>query len=300
MNFNIKPLGPNDLLVEQAATWEYNDPKVWDMISTGGARAVHHIESPAMINLCRMTHVRDIDGLIAIVSVIRPGAANEQKKLKFTRRYQGLEPVEYPHPSLEECLKTTFGLVVYEEHILQICEIFAGIPPGRADVLRRALNKHKHETIEAFRKEFFSRAAEKGHDDATIRRVWESLAGFAGYAFCKAHSTAYGVEAYQSAWMKCYFPVEFMAAVLTHGKGFYHPLVYVLECHRLGIQMQAPSVNEPGPGFIAETFRCTLPPDPDRPHQEDRPAEWTLNDSAHPVSPVESAASACLFPTSRE
>ncbi len=119
----------------------WQDANVWEMIASGNARAVHHIESPAMTSLCRMCNVREIDGLIAIVSVIRPGAANEGKKLAFTRRYQGLEPVAYPHPSLEPCLRSTYGLVVYEEHILQMCEAFAGLPPGRADVLRRALEQ---------------------------------------------------------------------------------------------------------------------------------------------------------------
>src|SRR2546428_9556685 len=129
----------------------WRDPQVWEMIANGGARAVHHIESPAMTGLCRQCNVRDIDTLIAIVSVIRPGAANEGKKLAFTRRYQGLEPVTYPHPSLEPVLRDTFGLVVYEEHILQICEAFGGLPPGRADVLRRALNKQKRRLIEVIR-----------------------------------------------------------------------------------------------------------------------------------------------------
>ncbi len=229
--------------------WE--DSRVWDMISAGGARAVHHIESPAMVNLCRMCQVRDIDGLVAIVSVIRPGAANEQKKLRFTRRYQKLEPTVYPHPSLESCLRSTFGLVVYEEHILQICESFAGLSPGRSDVLRRALNKGKEETIEAIRCEFFERARDLGRSHESIRDVWTLVRGFNGYAFCKAHSTAYGVEAYQSAWLKCYFPMEFMAAVLTHGKGFYHPLVYVLECDRMGIGLLPPSIQAPGPGYQA-------------------------------------------------
>jgi DNA polymerase-3 subunit alpha len=91
---------------------QWQDPQVWEMIS-GGARAVHHIESPAMTSLCRQCNVRDIDTLIAIVSVIRPGAANEGKKLAFTRRYQELEPVTYPHPSLEPVLRDAFGLVVY-------------------------------------------------------------------------------------------------------------------------------------------------------------------------------------------
>jgi DNA polymerase III alpha subunit/nucleotidyltransferase/DNA polymerase involved in DNA repair len=233
----------------------WQDPEVWEMIAGGGARAVHHIESPAMTSLCRMSNVREIDGLIAIVSVIRPGAANEGKKLAFTRRYQGLEPVTYPHPSLASCLRSTYGLVVYEEHILQICEAFAGLPPGRADVLRRALNKQKRAVIEEIRGEFFASARARGHAPEKIAEVWGLVTGFAGYAFCKAHSTAYGVEAYQSAWLKRYFPAEFMAAVLSNGKGFYHPLVYALECHRLGLKLRPPSVNEPGPAFKAEEGR---------------------------------------------
>lgn len=227
------------------------------MIATGNARAVHHIESPAMTGLCKQCNVRDIDTLIAIVSVIRPGAANEGKKLAFTRRYQGLEPITYPHPSLEPVLRDTFGLVVYEEHILQICEAFAGLNPGRADVLRRALNKQKRAVIQEIRGEFFASAKARGHEQAKIEEVWGLVTGFAGYAFCKAHSTAYGVEAYQSAWLKKYFPAEFMAAVLTNGKGFYDPLVYVLETHRLGIGFLPPTVNEPGPEFKAEGRRQT-------------------------------------------
>jgi DNA polymerase-3 subunit alpha len=228
----------------------WQDRAVWEMIASGNARAVHHIESPAMTSLCRMCNVREIDGLIAIVSVIRPGAANEGKKTGFVRRYQGLEPVVYPHPSLEACLKSTYGLVVYEEHILQICEAFAGLPPGRADVLRRALNKYKQKVIEEIHAEFIASAQRRGHAPEKIAEVWELVTGFAGYAFCKAHSTAYGVEAYQSAWLKKYFPAEFMAAVLTNGKGFYDPLVYVLESHRLGLKLLPPSVNEPGPAFV--------------------------------------------------
>ena len=230
----------------------FNDSEVWEMIAGGGARAVHHIESPAMVSLCRMCNVREIDGLIAIVSVIRPGAANEQKKARFTRRYQRMEPPEYPHPSLEPCLRSTFGLVVYEEHILQICEAFAGLNPGRADVLRRALVKQNRSAVEGIAGEFAASARARGHSPEKIREVWELVTGFNGYAFCKAHSTAYGVEAYQAAWLKRYYPAQFMAAVLTHGKGFYHPLVYVLECHRLGISFLSPSINHPGPEFKAE------------------------------------------------
>jgi error-prone DNA polymerase len=241
----------------QSEPWQ--DPAVWEMIASGNARAVHHIESPAMTSLCRMCNVREIDGLVAIVSVIRPGAANEGKKLAFTRRYQGMEPVVYPHPSLEACLKSTFGLVVYEEHILQICEAFAGLPPGRADVLRRALNKYKQKIIDEIHVEFVASARARGHTREKIEEVWGLVTGFSGYAFCRAHSTAYGVEAYQSAWLKKYFPAEFMAAVLTNGKGFYDPLVYVLESHRLGLSLLPPDVNEPGPAFVPHGNSIRVP-----------------------------------------
>jgi DNA-directed DNA polymerase III PolC len=252
-------LAKRGVTVDLNALEPWQDPQVWEMISGGGARAVHHIESPAMTELCRQCNVRDIDTLIAIVSVIRPGAANEGKKLAFTRRYQGLEPVTYPHPSLEPVLRDTFGLVVYEEHILQICEAFAGLPPGRADVLRRALNKQKRAVIAEIREEFFASAKARGHVLEKIEEVWGLVAGFAGYAFCKAHSTAYGVEAYQSAWLKRNYPAEFMAAVLTNGKGFYDPLVYVLESYRLGLKFLPPTVNEPGPQFTAHGNAIRVP-----------------------------------------
>jgi len=243
----------SSLNLEALEPWE--DPAVWDLIASGQARAVHHIESPAMISLCKMCNVRDIDTLIAIVSVIRPGAANECKKTEFALRSQGLRPVRYPHPSLEACLRSTYGLVVYEEHILQICEAFAGLPPGRADILRRALGKEKADVITQIQTEFADCARRLGRTEEEIVEVWNLVSGFRGYAFCKAHSTAYGVEAYQSAWLKLHFPAEFMAAVLTNGKGFYSPLVYVLECHRLGIPLLPPSVNEPGPQFTVTEER---------------------------------------------
>ena len=267
----------NSLLVDaNPSPSRFDDPEVWDLIASGNARAVHHIESPAMISLCRMTNVRDIDTLVAIVSVIRPGAANEDKKREFTRRYQGLSPITYPHPSLEPCLRSTFGLVVYEEHILQICEAFAGLPGGRADVLRRALVKENWPMIAQIEQEFIASARKRGHAEEDIVNVWQRVVGFHGYAFCKAHSAAYGVEAYQSAWLKRNFPAEFMAAVLTNGKGFYRPLVYVLEAWRLGVPLLPPWVNEPGPAFtVVNEIR--------NPKSEVRKKVWASQRSAlHP------------------
>lgn len=260
--FKVQGSKSPSLPINLGALEPWDDQRVWGLIASGQARAVHHIESPAMISLCKMCNVRDIDTLIAIVSVIRPGAANESKKLEFARRYQGLSPVRYPHPSLEACLRSTYGLVVYEEHILQICEAFAGLPPGRADILRRALGKEKTDVIAQIQVEFADCARQRSRTEAEIAEVWNLVAGFRGYAFCKAHSTAYGVEAYQSAWLKLHYPAGFMAAVLTNGKGFYSPLVYVLECHRLGIPLLPPSVNQPGPEFAVVEAGRSVPSAP--------------------------------------
>ncbi len=230
----------------------WSDPGVWNMIATGNARGVHHIESPAMTSLACMAGVRDIDRLVAIVSVIRPGAANGLKKTQFARRAQGLEPVEYAHPSLESVLRSTFGVVAYEEHILQICEAFAGLSPGRGDMLRRALVKQDQVKVEALKQEFIAAAQDNGRDEASIERVWALVAGFQGYAFCRAHSTAYAVEAYQGAYLKHYHPAEFLAGVLTNGKGFYSRLVYTLEARRLGIGFLPPHINDASDAFTVE------------------------------------------------
>lgn len=238
--------------------WE--DPDVWKMISAGEGRGVHHIESPAMCTLQRMVKADNIDDLIAIVSVIRPGAANNLKKEQFALRAQGLEPVDYVHPSLESALRSTYGVVAYEEHILQICEDFAGLPTGRADILRRALVKSQEEKIAEIEKEFIVAAKAKGRTPEEIKAVWNLVYGFQGYAFCRAHSTAYGVEAYEAAWLKRNHPAEFLAAVLTNGKGFYSKLVYSIECRDLGIGFLSPDVNLSRDHFFPVDGSIRVPP----------------------------------------
>ena len=237
--------------------WE--DSEIWNMISSGGARGVHHIESPAMLTLSKMVAVDNIDDLIAVVSVIRPGAASNLKKESFARRAQGLEPVDYTHPSLELALRSTYGVVAYEEHILQICEAFAGLSAGRADILRRALVKCQQDKIAEMGLEFVACARARGRPPNEIDAVWALLSGFQGYAFCRAHSTAYGVEAYEAAYLKRYYPAEFLASVLTHGKGFYNKLVYSIECRRLGIGFLPPGINLSCAAFYPEGGMIRIP-----------------------------------------
>ncbi|MEJ5369693.1 MAG: DNA polymerase III subunit alpha [Bryobacteraceae bacterium] len=223
---------------------DWNDPLTWDTISSGNARGVFHIESPAMTSLLVMTNCRDIDTLTAVESIIRPGAANEGKKLAFARRKQGLEPVEFAHPSLEPLLADTCGLMAFEEHILLVANAFAGMPWGRADLLRRALVKNRDpHLIEQLGEEFRASALALGRTPEETDRVWKMVSEFRGYMFNKAHSAAYAVEAFAGAWLKTRYPAEFLAAVLSSRRGFYAPIVYVLEALRLGARFLPPDLH---------------------------------------------------------
>lgn len=240
---------------------DYADDRTWEMIATGGARGVHHIESPAMTSLIRQCNCRDIDALTAIVAIIRPGAANQNKKERFARRLQGFERVTAVHPAIAEVLAPTYGLMIFEEHILQVATAFAGMNIGRADVLRRALNKQNMRMIAEMTAEFCESAWRCGRSEAEIRQVWEMVSAFEGFMFNKAHSAEYAVEAFQGAWLKCRWPAQWLAAVLSNSRGFYAhsptlpQIMYVLEALRLGIGLRPPCVNRSGERFTVEYER---------------------------------------------
>jgi error-prone DNA polymerase len=242
---------------------DWNDAPTWEAIATGNARGVFHIESPAMTSLLVMTDCRDIDTLTAVESIIRPGAANEGKKLAFARRKQGLEPVQYAHPSLEPLLADTYGLMAFEEHILLVANGFAGMPWGRADLLRRALVKNRDAAlIEKLGEEFRQCALARGRSPEDIQRVWQLVSEFRGYMFNKAHSAAYAVEAFSGAWLKTRYPAEFLAAVLSSRRGFYAPIVYVLEALRLGARFLPPDIHLSDPRrFTVQGAEIRLPLD---------------------------------------
>ncbi len=237
---------------------DYSDAATWDLIADGEARGVHHIESPAMTSLLVECNCRDIDCLTTIVAIIRPGAANQGKKEQFARRYQGLDPPEYAHPSVVPVLEKTFGLMVFEEHILQIAVEFAGMNLGRADVLRRALNKENRPLIVEMKAEFHASALLRSRTDAEIDAVWSLVEGFAGFMFNKAHSAEYAVEAFQGAWLKLRRPAHYLAAILSNYRGFYAnsptlpQILYVMEALRRGIALWAPCINRSRRRFAVE------------------------------------------------
>src|SRR5206468_3825968 len=151
------------------------------------------------------------------------------------RRHQGFEPPTYAHPSIKSILEETYGLMMFEEHILQIAVEFAHMNVGRADVLRRALNKENRSLIAEMREEFHRSALEHGRTRAEIEAVWAVLDNFAGFMFNKAHSAEYALEAFQGAWLKRRWPAHYIAAILSNYRGFYAhsptlaQILYVLE-----------------------------------------------------------------------
>ncbi len=250
-----------DLEIDPHQACDWQDAQTWNTIATGEARGVFHIESPAMTSLLVMTNCRDIDCLTAVESIIRPGAANEGKKRAYARRHQKLEPVTYAHPSLEPLLADTYGLMAYEEHILLVANGFANMPWGRADMLRRTLVKNKDRArIAAFGEEFRRYARKHGRGEDEIESVWKLLEDFAGYMFNKAHSAAYAVEAFQGAWLKTRYPIEFLASVLTNRRGFYSTMLYVLEALRCGARFLPPDVRLSHPSrFLVRGDSVLLP-----------------------------------------
>ena len=225
---------------------DYYNPEIYTMMASGEARGVFHIESPAMTSLLKMCQCADIDCLVGVVSVIRPGAANEDKKTLFSRRYLGQEEPTYVHPDLEPLLCDCFGLMVYEEHILLVAHHWAGMDLGRADLLRRILiKKLKGRDMQELEDEFYACARDKDRDEDAIDTVWKLLVGFSGYMFNKAHGAAYAVEAFQGAYLKKHYLGYFMTAVLQSGRGFYSALVYMLELLRHGYRFKLPDVTRP-------------------------------------------------------
>jgi DNA polymerase III alpha subunit len=209
---------------------------------------VFYTESPASRALCAKSRAETFDLLVLNTSIIRP-ASNRFIRI-YLERLHGA-PYEPLHPVLRDTLAETFGVMVYQEDVVNVCAVFAGMPLATADGLRKSLSKKRPaKQLAGYAKEFFSGALALGRDPETIKRVWEMIMSFAGYSFCKGHSASYIQVAQHACYLRAHYPAEFMAAVLGNGGGFYHPFAYVAEAMRMGLTVHPPDVN-------ASDFRCT-------------------------------------------
>jgi DNA polymerase-3 subunit alpha len=221
-----------------------DDPAVYDLFCKARTAGVFQFESEGMRNILRRLKPDRFEDLVAINALYRPGPIGGGLIDDFIKRRHGKIKVEYPHPLLEAILKETYGVIVYQEQVMQIASAMAGYSLGEADILRRAMGKKKKEAMAAEREKFVERATSQGVKAKDSGKVFDQMEFFAGYGFNKSHSAAYALVAYRTAWLKAHFPVHFMAALLTTEKGNTDKLVqYVNECKEMNIQVLPPDVN---------------------------------------------------------
>ncbi|MCB0644830.1 MAG: DNA polymerase III subunit alpha, partial [Phaeodactylibacter sp.] len=216
-----------------------------EYLRIGKTLGCFYIESPAMRGLLKRLNCNNYETLVAASSVIRPGVAQSGMLREYVRRHNHPDDFEYPHPIFEAQLGETYGVMVFQEDVLKIAHHFGGLDLADADILRRAMSG-KTRSISEFeniRKRFFDNCKKAGHSLELTKEVYRQIESFAGYSFCKAHSASYSVESYQSLYLKVYYPLEFMVAVINNFGGFYRTEVYVHEARMAGARIELPCVN---------------------------------------------------------
>ncbi|HJW30018.1 MAG TPA: DNA polymerase III subunit alpha, partial [Saprospiraceae bacterium] len=229
-----------------------DDPATFTLFQKGETIGIFQFESSGMQKYLRELQPTNIEDLIAMNALYRPGPMNYIPI--YINRKHNREPVEFPHPWLEDILKPTYGIMVYQEQIMQAAQIMAGYSLGAADMLRRAMGKKKADEMEKHRKIFVDGAIKKGVPENKAQDTFEIMSKFASYGFNRSHSAAYTVLSVQTAWLKTHYPAEFMAAVLTHNKHDITKLNFFLrECKRMNIAVLPPDVNESNINFTVNS-----------------------------------------------
>ena len=222
-----------------------DDTKVYEMLSNGDTDGVFQLESSGMKALVRDLKPSVFEDLGALVALFRPGPLNSGMVKDFVQRKHGRAKVEYKHPDLEPILHDTYGTIVYQEQIMQIAQVLSGYTLGQADILRRAMGKKKPEEMEKQKELFLSGAKNNGINENIAKELFDTMTEFAAYCFNRSHSAAYAMLAYQTAYLKANYPVEYMSALLssvsTNQDKIQH---YISECQKMGIEVLAPDINK--------------------------------------------------------
>lgn len=233
-----------------------NDKRTFKLLSHGDTVGVFQFESSGMRDYLRKLKPEKLEDMIAMNALYRPGPLGSAMIDEFIQRKHGKRKVGYPHPLLEPILKETYGVIVYQEQVMRIASDMAGFSLGKADILRRAMGKKQAEMMTEQREEFIKGALSKGVKKEVADAVFDLMAHFAGYGFNKSHSTGYALVAYQTAYLKSHYPVEFMAASLSSEMGDSDRVVILLnECKRMGIEVLPPDVNRSFDRFWVEGER---------------------------------------------
>ena len=227
-----------------------DDPKVFQMLSAGETSGVFQLESGGMRRVITQLQPSSFEDIIAVISLYRPGPMESIPKYIDCRHHP--EHVTYLTEKLRPILEVTYGCIVYQEQVMQICRELGGYSYGQADLVRRAMSKKKADVMAKERTHFLEGCRKNGVEEAAANQIFGEMETFAAYAFNKSHAAAYALVAYQTAYLKCHHPKEYMAALLTSILDNTNKVIeYIEECGRLGIQVLPPRINESGEGFTA-------------------------------------------------
>jgi error-prone DNA polymerase len=234
-----------------------DDEPTYAMIKRARTLGCFQIESPGQRELVRKLAPGDVSDLIVDISLFRPGPVGSDMINPFLQARHGLRAPQFPHRSLRDALAETEGVVVYHEQVLRIIDIMTGCGLAEADLVRRHLSRDQgpRRTEPWFR----AAARRRGYDEATIERVWQMVAAFGGFGFCKAHAAAFAIPVYQSAWLKCHYPAAFYAGVLTHDPGMYPKRVIVADARLSGVPVLPLDINASGDGWMVERAEAGVP-----------------------------------------
>jgi DNA polymerase-3 subunit alpha len=225
-----------------------DDGKTYQLLSQGDTAGVFQLESSGMRGILRELKPNVFEDIIAVVALYRPGPMEQIPT--FIQSKHGQVPINYLHPRLEPILKETYGVMVYQEQIMQVASDMAGFSLGEADLLRRAIGKKKLEILNEQRELFVSGCLKNGHKKKTADELYDLIVKFASYGFNKSHAAAYALVAYQTAYLKANYPTQFMAALLTGVMSSSDKVAaYIAGCKRSGIEVLPPDVNESGTNF---------------------------------------------------
>ena len=231
-----------------------DDSKTYRLYQRGGTLGTFQFESEGMRKYLKDLKPTDINDLIAMNALYRPGPM--QFIPNYIERKHGREKVEYDHEDLIPLLENTFGIMIYQEQIMKVAQQMGGYTLGEADVLRRIMGKKKPELLPPEEEKFVNQAKELGYDEKTAKEVFDKMAMFAGYGFNKSHSAAYSVVAYHTMYFKANYPAEYMAAVMSHNMSDIKKVAsFIEECQKMGIPVDAPNINTARGKFVAKDGR---------------------------------------------
>jgi len=230
------------------------DPAAFDLLKASATTAVFQLESTGMKDLIRRLQPDTFEDIVALVALFRPGPLQSGMVDDFIARKKGEAQIKYPHPELEPILKPTYGIILYQEQVMQIAQVLAGYTLGGADMLRRAMGKKKPEEMAKQRSIFMEGARKRGIDEDIAAYIFDLMEKFAGYGFNKSHSAAYALVSYQTAWLKAHYPAAFMAAVLSADMDNTDKVVHLIaECRDMKLKVVPPDVNLSNHHFTAQT-----------------------------------------------